>query len=385
MVHDILPTSNLEYQDIRDTLNSAGGSVNNEVSSAFKESANTNKWSKFKPVYYDENLDPSASDSLWWNGKPVNGDPTKVTIGGMLFGTAYATLFGNIQNVVQENGITKIYDDTTGFLYKLAKNLTGMWEYVRPTSFFRLGDFRGYAKNAINPNPIPVSEVYKYVGSTGVVNIKFSFPTQVQGGIKLSELKVPSNIDNTEPKLEDLYVGMLIYNESLSDVIFATQTEEQKSKGTNAITILNTSRVTISGRRGKYKARTFYSTKPVEINNFTTPQPIILFPCGTDEDDIFLLDSSLGDVNIKVSGKYIDEAQSKFRCSCIIYNNTASSINVESVKFEDSNIIPFQANGNTGTIEPFGELNSTGEILFPKFPINVTAVVGGKTYTGIIN
>lgn len=178
---------------------------------------------------------------------------------------------------------------------------------------------------------------------------------------------------------------MLIYNESLSDVIFATQTEEQKSKGTNAITILNTSRVTISGRRGKYKARTFYSTKPVEINNFTTPEPIILFPCGTDEDDIFLLDSSLGDVNIEVSGKYIDEAQSKFRCSCIIYNNTASSVNIESVKFSDSHPLPFEANGNTGTIEPFGEFNSTGEISFPTFPINVTAVVGGKTYTGIIN
>ena len=39
MVYDILPTTNLKYDDIRDTLNSAGGSVDNDVASAFKESA----------------------------------------------------------------------------------------------------------------------------------------------------------------------------------------------------------------------------------------------------------------------------------------------------------------------------------------------------------
>lgn len=50
MIYEILPTTNLKYDDIRDTLNSAGGSVNNDVASAFKESANINMWSKHKPV-----------------------------------------------------------------------------------------------------------------------------------------------------------------------------------------------------------------------------------------------------------------------------------------------------------------------------------------------
>ena len=35
MVYDILPTENLEYQDVRDTLASSGGSVNNTMSSLF--------------------------------------------------------------------------------------------------------------------------------------------------------------------------------------------------------------------------------------------------------------------------------------------------------------------------------------------------------------
>lgn len=383
-VYDIIPNE-VRHVDVRDTLNSKGGAVTNEVSSAFMESAKINKWSKLKPVYYDRNLNPSASDTLWWNGKPVNGDPTKVTIGGMLFGTAYPELFGNIQDVVQKDGVTKIYDDTSGFLYKLAKNLTGMWEYVRPTSFFRMGDFRGYSRNAVNPNPLPVTEVYKYVGSTGAVNIKFEFPTQVNGGITLEELRVPYNIDNTEPKLKDLYVGMLIYNDSLSDVMFATQTDEQKSKGTNAITLMNTSLLTVTGRRGKYKARTFYSTKPVDINNFTTPQPIILFPCGSDEKEIFFLDNSIGDVNIEVSGKYIDTNASKYRAMCVIYNNTPSSLTVESVKFIESNITKFEHNGNTGVVESFGQFTSTVDITFPTTPITVEVVVSGKTYTGTIN
>lgn len=382
-IYDIIPNE-VEFDDVRDTLNFSGGSVNNDYDSAFAEAANINKWSKKKPVYYDEVIDPSSIDPNWWNGKPVNGDPTKVTIGGMLFGTAYPALYGNIQDVVQENGVTKIYDDTTGFLYKLAKDLTGMWEYVRPTSFFRLGDFRGYAKNAINPNPVPVTDVYKYT-SAGAVNIRFDIPTQVIGGILLQDLRVPANIDNTTPLLSSLYVGMLIYNDSLSDVMFATQTEEQKSKGINAITLLNNDKLTVTGKRGEYKARTFYSTKIVELNNFTTPQPIILFPCGTEGKSIFLVDSSLGDIYIEVSGKYIDQTASKYRATCIIYNNTASEANVTMVKFTMSDITGTIKYGNTDSIEPLGQFTSTADFTFPELPIAVEAVVDGKTYYGTIN
>ena len=56
MIYDILPENDLHYSDVRDTLNSAGGSVNNDVASAFKESAKINRWAKYKPIDYPEKL-----------------------------------------------------------------------------------------------------------------------------------------------------------------------------------------------------------------------------------------------------------------------------------------------------------------------------------------
>lgn len=74
-VYDILPTTDLHYSDIRDTLNAGGGSVNNNVASAFKEAANINIWSKHKPVkhYYlfCQDFDTSKPNyvSDWWKGR----------------------------------------------------------------------------------------------------------------------------------------------------------------------------------------------------------------------------------------------------------------------------------------------------------------------------
>ena len=49
-VYAYLPTTNLKWDDIRDTLNANGGTVTNDVSTAFQTTANINKWSKHKPV-----------------------------------------------------------------------------------------------------------------------------------------------------------------------------------------------------------------------------------------------------------------------------------------------------------------------------------------------
>lgn len=53
---DVLPTTDLKYEDIRDTLNANGGSVNNDVSTAFKTSSGINVWSKHKPVPLNTNF-----------------------------------------------------------------------------------------------------------------------------------------------------------------------------------------------------------------------------------------------------------------------------------------------------------------------------------------
>ena len=84
MVYDILPSENLKYDDIRDTLNAGGGSVNNTISSAFQAAANIQKWAKYKPVSlptnfvvgtikneidWNDEIEPSGGRNLpWWYG-----------------------------------------------------------------------------------------------------------------------------------------------------------------------------------------------------------------------------------------------------------------------------------------------------------------------------
>lgn len=81
----ILPTTNLQYNDIRDVLNFNGGAVGNNMASLFKESAKINHMAKYKPSYIGAVLftrdnpgtfvvDIASRPSLsikdyWWIGK----------------------------------------------------------------------------------------------------------------------------------------------------------------------------------------------------------------------------------------------------------------------------------------------------------------------------
>ena len=77
-VLNILPTKNLSYNDIRDTLNANGGSVNNSAQTAFKENANLNWTSKHKPVdlslnfCQDFNPDKPNYNATWWKSRSGN-------------------------------------------------------------------------------------------------------------------------------------------------------------------------------------------------------------------------------------------------------------------------------------------------------------------------
>lgn len=108
---DIIPTSNIPYNTIRDTLNASSGVVNNNTWTAFQTTSGIDMWAKYKPVGYT--ADFPAYDSGWYKGNDklcglnipnVNGDPEPI------------------------------------------KNAT--WSYNPPkggqTEPFRLGDFRGY-------------------------------------------------------------------------------------------------------------------------------------------------------------------------------------------------------------------------------------------------
>lgn len=84
-VYDILPSQNLKWDDVRDTLNASGGVVSNVAETAFKANANINPFAKYKPsnigpvnftrdntgaFTVDIALRPSLSiKDYWWIGK----------------------------------------------------------------------------------------------------------------------------------------------------------------------------------------------------------------------------------------------------------------------------------------------------------------------------
>lgn len=128
-IKDILPTTNLTWDDIRDSLNASGGSVNNNVSSAFQKSAKINMWSKYKPVHLSALFAQSISSAMpnydadWWKGEYGNCSIIPYRI------LSYSDV------VNHQDG------NNNGWEYELPHGGEG--------SPYRLGDFSGYNRNAL--------------------------------------------------------------------------------------------------------------------------------------------------------------------------------------------------------------------------------------------
>lgn len=132
MIYDIIPSENVKYEDIRDTLNANGGIVNNDVSTAFKESAKINPWSKHKPVALNVDFCQDFSstkpnyDANWWVGTNRKC--------GMNITHLYSITNTGLQQMIN--------------LYKSGQ----AWTYTPPkggqSEPYRLGDFAGYYPEA---------------------------------------------------------------------------------------------------------------------------------------------------------------------------------------------------------------------------------------------
>lgn len=119
----IIPNTNVNLAtNVRDVLNSAGGSVSNALTSFFSASAKINKWAKFKPESYAKDFDLTEDDRM----KNDYGFDSR-SIG---YGASVSELF------------TNAIAGTT-------------WVYVLPSggssSPYRLGDFRKYNPTAQPP------------------------------------------------------------------------------------------------------------------------------------------------------------------------------------------------------------------------------------------
>lgn len=370
MVYDLIPETNVKVSDIRDTLAYHGGVFTSyedgysNVIQYFGQSAKINKWARFKPESYKKNFDLT--------------DDERFTNHYGLSMTGYASLWGNPQLVSVTDGKIDISKDTTGFLYKLCKGTLGQFDYILPqggeNSPYRLGDFRGYNPTAVNPLPQVTSGTYKY-SSNGLIDVHMNIATPSINGLTMKLLAY-----NANTRLEDLYYGMIIYTDGLTDVIFGTQTAEQKSKGRNVLTLTNSQYATITNKRGEYKAKAFLSNIPIALNDYSA-QPSILLADDDTAASVVLVPNYEDAIGLTKEIKTI--SSTKYRLVVKVTNNSASAITVTSCKFlQSGSLAEDSANNVPLTIAAW----QTGQVYYETGILSgssftATLVINGTTYT----
>ena len=141
--------------NIRDVLNSAGGVVDNDVTSFFKPAAKLNPWSKWKPVKWDAlftKLTFDAGEVPWWQAYD-----------GCCGFISSSITFGDIDALVEA------YRSGSTFVYDLPD---GDWPK-------RVGDFRRY--NTAAKSPIWSFEISSETGGMFINNYDSSFSFTILG------------------------------------------------------------------------------------------------------------------------------------------------------------------------------------------------------------
>lgn len=119
-VNEILSETNLRLNDIRDTMNANGGSVDDDAVNFFSSSANINMWARYKPIPYDADF----TDMTFYKRSNCGISVTSVN---------HPSLLADVLN----GGLN-------GWKYNLPRGKS----YGEP---FRIGDFRKYSPKAGKP------------------------------------------------------------------------------------------------------------------------------------------------------------------------------------------------------------------------------------------
>lgn len=172
MVHEIIPSTNIKLEDIRDTLNANNGNVTNVLGTFFSSAAKINKWAKFKPVSYKGDF-------------PTGGVQWKGDANSTLWGMCVSVL----NNAQSQNGGKEVYDKPLNSDYN--------YKYDNPTggtdSPYRLQDFCGYYPKATGIS-VPVnSEGTKVIyisNTTESVTVSFSASCSTHANaVKFSDIE----------------------------------------------------------------------------------------------------------------------------------------------------------------------------------------------------
>lgn len=346
---------------------------------------NINIFSFNKPVRHHDLFASRKNVANWQQGEGADVGYLDDVTCGLLVGNVSDTLITNKTRFVTTNGKTTIdiSNDTTSFLYKLAKGTTGNWVYQRPEgvskgSPYRLDDFRSYNHDAINPMP---SVQVDFVNTqSNISNVVFFLPEipleKALTNISLDSLKLPMAVG--APSLRNLYYGILFYNDDLTDCFWASQTTDQKNK---ELTLEQTPQLTfnnISWRAGRYNARVFFSNvELIESSSLiTNTSGIRLFlPSMDTPKTVDVYNGSTSAITLELSIK-----ASPRGASCLIKNNRPTYASLTSCKFDiDKMGLYLEGLSKPVTIEPFMSHTVTIEnTLVSTFKVQAT--VDGLVY-----
>ena len=227
----------------------------------------------------------------------------------------------------------------------------------------------------------PSNDIYRY--KSGIFNASVELPEitldKSLTNITLDSLKLPNTMLGMT--LRSMYYGVLLYSDNLTDVLWATQTAAQKDKELNEgqtpqVTFADNDYVTISNRKGKYKARAFFSSQPLVGSNPTMPSGTTFLLASVDTPiDVAVLDANLPLVTLELSIK-----TSPRGASCVVVNNQPKAVTLTSCKFDIDNFGMYLEGLNTPvTIEPFMSHTVTIEnTLVSTFKVQAT--VDGLVY-----
>lgn len=166
-VYEILPTTNLKWDDIRDTLNANGGNVNNSAVTAFQSGANIQRWAKYKPVVYYKDF--TSMEEEWWRGDDL------------------------------KCGLTVRYSPTDGDIIDIYKRGDAYTYNYLTKGPYRLGDFRGYYPKAepyIRTN-VPQDKVFEWdFNNDGDMILPIQVVRQSDTSLTINDVKLPLDMGN---------------------------------------------------------------------------------------------------------------------------------------------------------------------------------------------
>lgn len=241
-VYDILPTENLKWDDIRDTLNANGGVVNNNAITAFQTGANIQRWSKYKPVAYYKEF--TTMDEEWYKGDDL------------------------------KCGLTIRYSPTDGDIIDIyRRNDAYTYNYLTQGPY-RLGDFRGYYPKAepyIRTN-VPEDKVFEWdFNNDGNMMLPIQVVRQSDNSLTINDVKLPLDMGNL-----NIMVDRYDKNPIEEDGALSKDTRYFPITGTFPF-------VEFSGLRSNYNVQYFLlSLTDKSINGYNVPMPY-------DENNAYLI------------------------------------------------------------------------------------------------